>query len=154
MNIEWIRTVDRLPTEEKDYLIHCGTIQTAYWYEGKWWTTFGAGSYNRCCDSGENGLGGAVAWAELDPITASFDAAMAKTELKMLPIEETWANNRDSFVELSKAEFDELVRSGKFSKGPLQARHSQFMQEFGPYSPGTWVFGELEAASKRVCTKI
>lgn len=78
---------------------------------------------------------------------------MGKIKLKTPPIEKVWESSRDSFINLLKAEFDELARSGKFARGPLKAGHSRFMQEFGPYSPGTWVFGELEGG-KLVCVEI
>ena len=70
-----------------------------------------------------------------------------------MKIKQAWESKRDSFVELPRAEFDELAQSDKFVKGPLRTEHSRFMQEFGPYSPEQWAFGELEDG-KRVCVKI
>jgi hypothetical protein len=61
----------------------------------------------------------------------------------MATLEIKYETDPSSFAELSKADFDELVRSGMFSKGPVVEEHSEFMQEFGPYSPERWAFGRL-----------
>lgn len=50
----------------------------------------------------------------------------------------------DTFVELPKAEFDQLYRDGSFEDGPLVAEKSHFADEFGPYDPHRWAFGRLQ----------
>ena len=62
-------------------------------------------------------------------------------------------SDRDSFVEIPKAEFDSFARSGDFQQGPIIEDHSRFMREFGPYSPERWAFGVLND-DRRVKTKV
>ena len=68
-------------------------------------------------------------------------------------IEQAWENDRSSFTEIPKVEFDVMVREGSFESGPLRTELSAFMREFGPYSPERWAFGQL-ADGRRVCAKI
>ena len=71
----------------------------------------------------------------------------------MVHIEQAWENDRSSFTEIPKAEFDALVRANRFALGPLRTDLSRWMKEFGPYSPERWAFGETDEG-KRICTKV
>jgi hypothetical protein len=68
-------------------------------------------------------------------------------------IEAAWENQRDSFAELPKPEFDGLYRGKHFAVGPLRTDLSKWGKEFGPYNPERWAFGEL-TDGRRVCAKI
>lgn len=54
-----------------------------------------------------------------------------------------WERHQDQFGRLSKEEFDALVRDGEFVEGPLRTDLTDFMQEFGPYSPRRHALGKL-----------
>ncbi len=66
-----------------------------------------------------------------------------RKEPKMAPLTSRWKANPDSFVEVPKAEFDNCARAGSFTEGPFVAGPTEFMREFGPYSPERWAFGLL-----------
>ncbi len=54
-----------------------------------------------------------------------------------------WETDRDSFEVLSKKDFDDLFHNKKFSEGPMCRFPSKFANEFGPYNPHRWAFGQL-----------
>lgn len=54
-----------------------------------------------------------------------------------------WEYGRESFETLDKSEFDRLLREKQFTAGPLIGEPSQWMREFGPYSPEQVAFGQL-----------
>jgi len=64
-----------------------------------------------------------------------------------------WEHCKSDFLELSKKEFDDMVKAGKFAEGPIKTGLSAFMREFGPYSPERWAFGKL-CDGRLVCAKI
>ena len=71
----------------------------------------------------------------------------------MSSLKNRWENDRESFTELPKTEFDKLFRDKQFIDGPVASGSNKFMKEFGPYNPHRWAFGEL-VDNRLVCCDV
>ncbi len=62
-----------------------------------------------------------------------------------------WEHNAPLYGKIPKAEFDNFYRRKQFKSGPLQAKPSKWMREFGPYDPKRPAFGILKDGRKVWC---
>ncbi len=60
----------------------------------------------------------------------------------MSKLQRKWETDQDSFEVISKESFDTLYRNKQFTDGPLAVDPSKWEEEFGPYNPHRWAFGQ------------
>lgn len=68
----------------------------------------------------------------------------------MPKLERIWEKEHDTFEQVTKAEFDKLLRDDEFIGDPLSSKPSKWAHEFGPYNPERWAFGILKDG-RRIC---
>lgn len=77
----------------------------------------------------------------------------AESQANEVKLEQLWEQERDTFIQVTKSEFDALFHKKEFAGDPLSSKPSKWTAEFGPYDPEQWTFGILTNGHRR-CFRI